>query len=43
VGKGEQALMPLVLANKISQGTTTMGQFNIMDSESSFDHGLIIL
>ena len=35
--------MPLVLANKIIQNTTTMGQFNLMDGESSFDHGLLIM
>ena len=43
VGKGEQALMPLVLANKIIMNTTTMGVFNLIDGESSFDHGLLIM
>lgn len=41
VGGSDKMLMPVVLANKISNKTDSMGEFCLLDSESSFRRGLI--
>ncbi len=41
VGGSEQMLMSVVLATKLSEKTDLMGEFCLMDSESSFNQGLI--
>ena len=41
IDKSEKALIPLVLAKRIAEPIGEMGEFNLMDSSSSFNHGLV--
>lgn len=41
IDQSEKALIPLVLAKKIAEPISEMGEFYLMDSSSSFNHGLV--
>ena len=41
IDKSEKALIPLILAKRIAKPIGEMGEFYLMDSSSSFNHGLV--
>jgi hypothetical protein len=43
VGRSEQVLMPIVMAKKISNPISEMGEFCLLDADSSFNEGLLVL
>jgi len=43
LGKNEQTLLPLVFANKLVEPFKQSGEYCLLDGDSSFSHGFIIL